>query len=341
MAFVLLQLATSAAAAAAAAAAADDDLLVVKEHVKLSDYRYPFNLSSTFKGSWKSSNMQTSTMKYAHGEGVVIYRLRNFLTSIPNLHFIHGQMIVRDGRYAAATDMRFKLQGLYFPLQGELLVYANTQWDTHEGFQAAFRTLTGGANASSSVVDAALNATVRVAEAETLRVEQEKKRQVTSDADPAMFMSTCDLTAHLHLGGFDEAASQEPGPDWPFREMEGNVAIDLPATITIHAVSSEGEVTPIVAQVFSANQSGPVAGSGQAMQADEEGQSSGGVARKLLAAFGGRYQTNAELVKPLANMSMSGTITSRTCDFDLDVQAASVRFVAHTHACARTRCACV
>jgi hypothetical protein len=152
-------------------------------------YKFPYNISSTFEGWWTSDDIAAGSMAFENSAGTFFIRIVNVVTGVRGLHYVRGQVILRDGKYSTKADRRFDTDGLYLPQNGKLFLFANSQWKTTGTLGNVLVAGTMGLGTSKADLEYALNA--------TLLAESQGPAKENSGAGG--YFNLCDLSLQFQL----------------------------------------------------------------------------------------------------------------------------------------------
>jgi len=88
---------------------------------------FPYNISGTYKGNWESlsRNLTLSSPRarvLKREQGVIIYQLTTTPSKHPDVQYVHGEVVLREGLYVTDEDLHLMLEGVYVRPEGTLHV---------------------------------------------------------------------------------------------------------------------------------------------------------------------------------------------------------------------------
>ncbi|CAI5982722.1 unnamed protein product, partial [Closterium sp. NIES-65] len=95
----------------------------IVETTDLSNLRiFPSNISGTYKGTWEVARNSSSSRfpDLQKNSGNIIFQLKTSSTARPEVHYVHGEVVLRDGMYISDGDVHMKLEGVYLRPFGHL-----------------------------------------------------------------------------------------------------------------------------------------------------------------------------------------------------------------------------
>ncbi|CAI5458793.1 unnamed protein product [Closterium sp. Yama58-4] len=94
----------------------------IVETTDLSNLKiFPSNISGTYKGTWEvARNSSSSRFPLQKNSGNIIFQLKTSSTARPEVHYVHGEVVLRDGMYISDGDVHMKLEGVYLRPFGHL-----------------------------------------------------------------------------------------------------------------------------------------------------------------------------------------------------------------------------
>jgi hypothetical protein len=243
-------------------------------------YKFPYNISSTFEGWWTSDDIAAGSMAFENSAGTFFVKIVNVVTGVRGLHYVRGQVILRDGKYSTRADRRFDTDGLYLPQNGKLFLFANSQWKTTETLGNVLVAGTMGLGTSKADLEYALNA--------TLLAERQGPSKENSGAGG--YFNLCDLSLQFQLARLLHGG---PGISDAMPAFE---AIDLTQALAMHENITGDK--------------------GEHEEKDGDGYKNGeafdvpGVVRRLLdEPDWSEYRSMDDLVLPAGDIKMTGTIS--------------------------------
>eukprot|EP00850_Spirogloea_muscicola_P007978 SM000041S15537 [mRNA] locus=s41:666523:669320:- [translate_table: standard] len=108
--------------------------------------RFPANVSGTYRGmlltgltyatgSWhvSGSNESVRLRGLRKDTGSIVFHLSSAMTTKPEVHYVHGELVLRDGKYISSSDIHMKLEGVYIRPYGQLRVALSSAADPEVG----------------------------------------------------------------------------------------------------------------------------------------------------------------------------------------------------------------
>ncbi|CAI5520778.1 unnamed protein product [Closterium sp. Naga37s-1] len=95
----------------------------IVETTDLSNLKiFPSNISGTYKGTWEVARNSSSSRfpDLQKNSGNIIFQLKTSSTARPEVHYVHGEVVLRDGMYISDGDVHMKLEGVYLRPFGHL-----------------------------------------------------------------------------------------------------------------------------------------------------------------------------------------------------------------------------
>ncbi|XP_024403076.1 transmembrane E3 ubiquitin-protein ligase FLY2 isoform X3 [Physcomitrium patens] len=82
--------------------------------VQLGPYSV-LNISGTYKGTWslRSGNYASKFPVFQKTSGNIVFELTSSATDISGVHFVQGEVVLRDGVYISDGDLQMKMEGVY------------------------------------------------------------------------------------------------------------------------------------------------------------------------------------------------------------------------------------
>ncbi|KAG0555929.1 hypothetical protein M758_11G012300 [Ceratodon purpureus] len=73
------------------------------------------NISGTYKGTWSlsSGNFSTKFPVFQKKSGNIVFELSSTATDIRGVHYVQGEVVLRDGMYISDGDLQMKMEGVY------------------------------------------------------------------------------------------------------------------------------------------------------------------------------------------------------------------------------------
>ncbi|XP_024359669.1 transmembrane E3 ubiquitin-protein ligase FLY2 isoform X2 [Physcomitrium patens] len=73
------------------------------------------NISGTYKGTWshRNGNFSSKFPVFQKSSGNIVFELTSSLTDIRGVHYVQGEVVLRDGVYISDGDLQMKMEGVY------------------------------------------------------------------------------------------------------------------------------------------------------------------------------------------------------------------------------------
>eukprot|EP00897_Mesotaenium_endlicherianum_P003296 jgi/Mesen1/2995/ME000177S02273 len=104
---------------------------LVDDGTVASSLQFPANISGTYKGTWlvQGSNTSMRFPDLKKSSGNIIFQLRQVPTGKPEVHYVQGEIVLRDGMYISDGDLHMRLEGVYVRTFGELRMILGSSTD--------------------------------------------------------------------------------------------------------------------------------------------------------------------------------------------------------------------
>mmetsp|Transcript_5222 Transcript_5222/g.19155 ORF Transcript_5222/g.19155 Transcript_5222/m.19155 type:complete len:558 (-) Transcript_5222:137-1810(-) len=90
---------------------------------------YPANISGTYKGTWDVTKYNSTLQNIPFlqkQKGNIIFQVASSPTQLEDIHYVHGEIVLRDGLYITDEDVHMVLEGVYVWRFGQLRVVLNS-----------------------------------------------------------------------------------------------------------------------------------------------------------------------------------------------------------------------
>jgi hypothetical protein len=73
------------------------------------------NITGTYKGTWglRNSNRPGKFLAFKKTTGNIVFELISSATDLHGIHYVQGEVVLRDGVYITDEDLQMKMEGVY------------------------------------------------------------------------------------------------------------------------------------------------------------------------------------------------------------------------------------